>query len=117
MLIAAAIVAGFALFANWTQTRYFVGADEDTVVIYRGIQQNIGPISFSSPHEDTEILLADLSPYQRNRVELTISARSLADAEAIVDRLRASVVPTPEPEPEPTPTPTPTPTPAAGGAG
>ncbi|MEL5990997.1 PP2C family serine/threonine-protein phosphatase [Microbacterium phosphatis] len=114
VLLVALVVAGFALFVSWTQTRYFVGADEDSVVIYRGIQQSVGPISLSSPHEDTEILLADLSPYQRNRVELTISARSLADADAIVDRLRSSVVPVePDPEPSPTPTPTPTVTPPA----
>ena len=52
-LIAAALFAGY----HWTQTRYFVGADEDTVVIFRGIQQNIGPIPLSTPYEDTEIPL------------------------------------------------------------
>lgn len=80
---------GVALFGayQWTQTRFFVGADEDTVVIYRGIQQNIGPISLSTPYEDTGILLADLQSFDRATVERTISARSLADARAIVDRL------------------------------
>ncbi len=57
-------------------------------MIYRGIQQDLGPIPLSSVYDDTEILLADLSLYQRLQVEQTISARSLADAEAIVDRLR-----------------------------
>ncbi|WP_460775376.1 Stp1/IreP family PP2C-type Ser/Thr phosphatase [Microbacterium sp. GXF7504] len=87
VLVLAAI--GAALFAgyNWTQTRFFVGADDDTVVIYRGVQQNIGPISLSTPYEDTGILLADLTPFDRLTVENTISARSLADAEAIVQRL------------------------------
>ena len=80
---------GVALFGayQWTQTRFFVGADDDTVVIYRGIQQNIGPISLSTPYEDTGILLADLQSFDRATVERTISARSLADARAIVDRL------------------------------
>jgi protein phosphatase len=121
VLIAAVIITGFALFYSWTQTRYYVGADDDSVVIYQGIQQSIGPIQLSSAHEDTGILLADLSQYQRARVEFTISARSLADAEGIADRLRDSVVEEPEPEPEPTPTPTqkPTPsgTPTPGGEG
>ena len=44
-LIAAALYGGY----QWTQTRYFVGADEDTVVIFRGVQQDIGPISLSTP--------------------------------------------------------------------
>jgi protein phosphatase len=122
VLIAATIAAGFAVFYNWTQTRYYVGADEDSVVIYQGIQQSIGPVLLSSPHEDTQILLAELSPYQRARVEFTMSARSLSDAEAIVQRLRESV-PEEEPTPTPTPTPTarpsgtPTPTPTPGGDG
>lgn len=82
---------GVALFGayQWTQTRFFVGADDDTVVIYRGIQQNIGPISLSTPYEDTGILLADLQSFDRTTVERTISARSLADARAIVDRIES----------------------------
>lgn len=57
-------------------------------MIYRGIQQSIGPISLSTVYEDTDIVLADLSDFDRQTVEATISARSLSDAELIVDRLR-----------------------------
>lgn len=89
LVLVLALIAG-ALFAGyqWTQSRYYVGPDDDSVVIYQGIQQGIGPISLSHPHEDTGILLADLPAYKRYSVEQTISARSLADAEAIVDTLR-----------------------------
>lgn len=87
-----AILVALALAAlgayTLTQSRYFVGSDDDTVVIYRGIQQDLGPISLSSVHEDTGILLSELPFYQRLAVQQTISARSLADAEAIVDTLR-----------------------------
>ncbi|KAA9089270.1 PP2C family protein-serine/threonine phosphatase [Microbacterium radiodurans] len=88
IVILAAI--GVVLFAgyNWTQSRFFVGADDDTVVIYRGIQAGIGPISLSSPEEDTGILLDDLPAYQLQAVQQTISADSLADARAIVENLR-----------------------------
>ena len=79
------ILAGAAwLGYQWTQTRYFVGADEDTVVIYQGVQQNIGPISLSTPYEDTEIPLDSLSDFARATVEGTISANSLAHARQIV---------------------------------
>ena len=74
---------------NWTQTRYFVGADDDTVVIFQGIQQDIGPISLSTPYEDTE------HPARRSArpsAARPSSARSRParsrDATAIVDRLR-----------------------------
>ena len=72
---------------NWTQTLFYVGADDDTVVVFRGIQQGIGPISLSTPYEDTGILLDDLPPSSAARGgddQRTI----LANAEAIVERLR-----------------------------
>jgi len=104
------IMLGVAAFAaySWTQTRYFIGADEDSVVIFQGVQQNIGPITLSTPIRDTDILLADLPPYQRASVERTITARSLADAEAIVVRLQAGAEANSIPLPTPLPTPTPT---------
>jgi serine/threonine protein phosphatase PrpC len=79
------ILAGAAwLGYQWTQTRYYVGADEDTVVIYQGVQQNIGPISLSTPFEDTDIPLDSLSDFARATVEGTISANSLSHARLIV---------------------------------
>ncbi|GAB3615606.1 protein phosphatase 2C domain-containing protein [Okibacterium endophyticum] len=93
---AIAVVMGVVLIGilgyAWTQTRYFVGADEDTVVIYQGIQQNIGPFELSQEHEDTGIPLSLLSTYQRQQVENTISAESLSDAERIVASLRTTSI-------------------------
>lgn len=118
LVVAMLVVAAFAAY-SWTQTRYFIGADDDSVVIFQGVQQNIGPITLSTPIEDTDILLANLPEYQRASVERTINARSLSDAMAIVDRLRAGadanvIEQTPLPTPLPTPTPSATP---AGGEG
>lgn len=114
MLVAILALIGAAFGAySWTQTRYFIGADEDSVVIFRGVQQNIGPITLSTAIEDTEILLADLPPYQRSSVERTINARSLSDAMAIVDRLRAGAEAVTGEVPTPTPTSTPAPTPTS----
>ncbi|WP_460797790.1 PP2C family protein-serine/threonine phosphatase [Microbacterium sp. GXF0217] len=116
LLVALLALAGAGLLAyNWTQTRYFVGADEDSVVIFQGVQQNIGPITLSTPIEDTDILLADLPPYQRASVERTINARSLSDAEAIVERLQAGADAVKADEAQQTATPTPTPSPTTDG--
>lgn len=90
IVVLAAIAASLVVGYNWTQTRFFVGADEDTVVIYRGVQQNLGPIPLSTPYLDTNVALDDLAEFERTAVEQTISASSLADAQAIVGRLRAS---------------------------
>ncbi|WEG08989.1 protein phosphatase 2C domain-containing protein [Microbacterium horticulturae] len=92
LVLVLALIAG-ALFGayQWTQTRYFVGADEDTVVIFRGIQQNVGPISLSTPYEDTGIPLILLPEFERETVQATIAANSLEDAQNIVDQLRENI--------------------------
>lgn len=88
-LVALALIVG-ALFAaySWTQTRYYVGVEDGQVVVFRGIQQSIGPIALSSAYETTDVDLDELTPFQRQTVEQTISATSLADARRIVDMLR-----------------------------
>lgn len=103
-VILAVLAAGFTAFYSWTQTRYFVGTDDDSVVVYQGIQQNLGPVSLSEVHEDTDIPLDDLSDYNRRAVERTISAHSLGHAEEIVERLRSNL---PADDEDATPSPTP----------
>jgi PPM family protein phosphatase len=97
VVVLALIAGGLLLFYNWTQTRYFVGGstDETTVVVYRGIQQNIGPIVLSEIYEDTGIPMDQLSEFERAAVEETISAGSLDEALAIVERLRDAAGVTP----------------------
>jgi protein phosphatase len=92
LVLVLALIGG-ALFGayQWTQTRFFIGAGETNVVIFRGIQQNIGPISLSTPYEDTGLPLGVLPEFERQVVQSTISANSLEDAEHIVDQLRQNV--------------------------
>ncbi|WP_104178718.1 PP2C family serine/threonine-protein phosphatase [Cryobacterium sp. Y50] len=92
ILLVVAIVGTSILSYQWTQTRYFVGSEGSTVAIYQGVQQDIGPIKLSSVYEATEISLSDLRVYDRQQVEETISAGSLADAQAIVERLKGALV-------------------------
>jgi serine/threonine protein phosphatase PrpC len=85
LLIVTALFVGYRV----TQTHYYVGADGQTVAIYRGVQQDIGPISLHSVYQQTSIQLSDLNGYARQTVEDTISADSLSDAKSIIDRLGA----------------------------
>ena len=82
-----ALVTAGVLAYQWTQSHYFVGEDNGMVVIFQGVQQNIGPISLSSVYQTTQIDVAELPGFQRDAVEQTISADSLRDAMDIVDRL------------------------------
>ncbi len=86
LILVALAVAVFAAY-NWTQTRYFVGTDDDSVVIYRGVQQDIGPISLSSVEEETGIQLSTLPMYKVLALIDTISVSSLEEAHNIVDNL------------------------------
>jgi serine/threonine protein phosphatase PrpC len=87
VLLVVAIVGGVLLGYQWTQSRYFVGVEGTTVAIYQGIQQDLGPIKLSSVYEDTDLELNQLRVYDRQQVQRTISAASLADAKLIVERL------------------------------
>ncbi len=84
--LAAALFAGW----QWTQTRYFVGTDGETVIIYRGVNQNIGSFSLHSVAEDTGIPLDALDGLERRQIERTLPADSLKGAREIVVRLEGA---------------------------
>ena len=83
LLVVAAVVAGY----QWTQSRFYVGSSNGTVAIYRGIQQDLGPIPLSSVYRETTLRVDDLSAINQQRIDGTINADDLADAERIVSRL------------------------------
>ncbi|TFB49871.1 Stp1/IreP family PP2C-type Ser/Thr phosphatase [Cryobacterium tagatosivorans] len=88
ILLIVAIGGAALLGYQWTQTRYFVGVEGSTVAIYRGVNQDLGPIQLSSVYEDTNLEISELRVYDREQVEETISASSLEDAKLIVERLQ-----------------------------
>ncbi|WP_442785690.1 Stp1/IreP family PP2C-type Ser/Thr phosphatase [Actinacidiphila sp. DG2A-62] len=72
----------------WTQTQYYVGAKDDHVAVYQGIDQKLGWISLSKVHKDrTDIPLKYLPSYQRKQVEDTIAVSSLGQASDKADEL------------------------------
>lgn len=89
-LVIAGVTVGIISAYQWTQSRFYIGANDGTVAIYQGVQQGIGPISLSSVYQETDIDLDDLPEYTRMTVEQTISADDLQDARAIVDRLEVA---------------------------
>ncbi|UOQ57035.1 Stp1/IreP family PP2C-type Ser/Thr phosphatase [Leucobacter allii] len=81
------IAGALGLGYQWTQSRYFVGTDGETVIIYRGVQQNLGSFSLHSVAEDTDIPLSELDGLEQRQVERTLGAGSLEEARDIVLRL------------------------------
>jgi protein phosphatase len=90
LVAAAAIVTAVLVGYQWTQSRYYVGVDQGRVAVYRGVQQNVGPIKLSSVYQATSIDVSDLSTFERQNVQRTIPADDLRDALAIVDRLQTA---------------------------
>nr|WP_245190247.1 PP2C family serine/threonine-protein phosphatase [Leucobacter exalbidus] len=83
LAIGGTLVVGY----QWTQSRYFVGTNGDTVIIYQGVQQDLGSISLHSEAEDTGIPLDQLDGLAKRQVERTLSASSIDEAREIVLRL------------------------------
>lgn len=84
LVMAALVVMGTIWAYDYTQTRFYIGLQDDKVIIYKGIKEALGPLKFSSPYKDTLLIIDDLNSYQLNLVQRTISAESLQDAERIV---------------------------------
>lgn len=110
LFFAGALVASYL----WTQSQYYVGAEDDHVAIYRGVSQDLGPIRLSGVEESTDIALDRLPAYSRQRVESGLPAQDEQHARDIVADLRDNLTPeappvaTPEPSDSATPSPDPT---------
>jgi hypothetical protein len=74
---------------RWSQRQYFVGQAEGTVAIYRGLPQDLGPVSLASLAQTfPDIPVADLPRYWQGSVGDGILADDQKDAIAIVGNLR-----------------------------
>lgn len=84
------IIVGGGLYGGyrWTQTQYYVGANDDHIALYRGISQELVGISLNEVYQDRpEVELKYLPGYQRNQVRETIAASSAGEARDKADEL------------------------------
>jgi PPM family protein phosphatase len=89
-IVLALAVIGGGLYGGyrWTQTQYYVGANAEHVALYRGISQDLAWVDLSKVQKDhPEIELKYLPPYQRVKVQETISADGLSSADEKIDAL------------------------------
>ncbi len=83
-----AVVLGLWGAYAWTQTQYYVGLDGDQVAIFRGIPEDLGPLTLDAVVESTDLDVSDLRPFERDRVAGGLRTSSLDDARDIVESLR-----------------------------
>ncbi|MGN6089522.1 MAG: PP2C family protein-serine/threonine phosphatase [Actinomycetales bacterium] len=118
-VISVLVLAAAAWFGvrTWALQQYFVGATDGQVAIFRGLAQSLGALKLSQVYQEEDIALAALPDYARSRVQESIPATSLTDAQRIVAGLRTqanlcspNLPSAPPPTSGPTGTPTPAPT-------
>jgi serine/threonine protein phosphatase PrpC len=130
LVVAAVVVAGgsYAAYA-WSQQRYFLAAQDGVVTVFRGVDQNVGPVSLSSAEFGTTIPVQDLPPSYQASLEDGIAVDDRAAAEARVSDLRLQATAcrwarangetcrtVPATWTAPTPSPSGTPTPSGSGS-
>ena len=93
ILVVGAIVISGILGYRWSQTQFYVGSDQDSVVIYQGISQNVAGVSLSHVYVDTDIPLDTLTAYQQQQIKNGIPFGSYAEAQALVASLTSGSTP------------------------
>jgi serine/threonine protein phosphatase PrpC len=91
-LLALAVVIGVlwvigAAAWSWSQRQYFVGEQDGTVVIYRGLDASLPGVDLSKPYETTNVTLDRLSDFDAESVREGLDATSLDDARNKVENL------------------------------
>jgi PPM family protein phosphatase len=89
VVIVIAAVGGYV----WTQSQYFVGQNGENVALFRGVNAQLGPISFYSVVQNTDLGVSTLTPAARNQVENGITAHNRSDGQQILLRLNDELQP------------------------
>ena len=90
LAVVAVVLGGGALAGSaWLGRQYFVADDGGQVAVYRGLSQDLGPVSLSSLVERSDVAVAALPQVWRARVAETIPADDLSSAQAVVSELRS----------------------------
>lgn len=87
LVVISIVAAGWVAYA-WTQTQYYVGVSNGNVAIFKGVSQNLGPISLSSLQRETGVTVSSLPNYSQQLVKQTMPTSSLSGAEQIISDLQ-----------------------------
>ncbi len=92
LFLVLALISGGALWGvySYIQTRYYLGVENGNVAIYQGIKESFGGIGFSTLYKESQIRIVDLPDFQQELILKSISAESLADAEAKLEQILES---------------------------
>jgi PPM family protein phosphatase len=81
VLLVAAAALGWWLLAR----SFFIGLDEEDVVIFRGIPGSVAGLDLHRTEEETDLTLEEVAPWYRDRLRDGVPADDLRDARLIVE--------------------------------
>jgi protein phosphatase len=87
LVIALAFGIGLTTAYNYTQTRYYVGAENNKVVVFQGIKESLGPLVFSHLVTTTDIQVDKLPIYTQELLQQTIPGDSKKDVSRILRQI------------------------------
>jgi protein phosphatase len=98
------VLGGFGAY-RWSQGQFYVGTSGGSVAIFRGLPQNVGPVTLSSvAMVARDVAVSDLPPFAQEQVEEGIPADDESAANVIVERLRTQAATCRAQTTQPTPT-------------
>jgi len=87
VIVLGIVWVGMAAAWSWSQQQYYVGEQDGTVVIFRGLNADLPGVSLSTPYETTNVELTRLSDFDAGKVREGIESGSLDDARRAVENL------------------------------
>lgn len=93
LIVVLVILAAGSLWGvySYVESRYYLGVQNGKVAIYQGIKESFGGIGFSHLYLESEVSLSDLPDFQQDLILNSISADSLEDAKAKLEKISESV--------------------------
>lgn len=82
-ILVAAVVGAY----NWTQTRFYVGANGSNVAVFQGIPVTLGGLALSQVYLDSDVPVSSLSAYEQTQVTQSISFDNVTDAVNALNRI------------------------------
>ncbi|MFF4771846.1 Stp1/IreP family PP2C-type Ser/Thr phosphatase [Microtetraspora fusca] len=78
VVVAAVLGLGGYFGYEWTQDQYYVGADGDQLVVFRGVDAELGPVSFKKVAYTDDVPVSSLSAAQQDQIRSGIPVDDLA---------------------------------------
>lgn len=89
---AVAMLLILSAFGMWLRQQWYVAPAGSYVAVYHGVPQSVGPFALSRIDHVTDVELARMPLFERERITAGIVATSRADADAIVARIAVTVL-------------------------